>query len=142
MKRKVLFALALIFFVAAAARAQQPDQDPIGPNFFAPDLVMQHQEAIGLNDDQKAYFKTEIREAQAKFTEWQWKLQDEMEKLASIVKQPHVDEQEALAQLDKVLATERDIKREQITLLVRIKDKLTPEQQAKLVEIRNKPGNK
>ena len=53
-----------------------------------------------------------------------------------------MDEQEALAQLDKVLATERDIKREQITLLVRIKDKLTPEQQAKLVEIRNKPGNK
>jgi Spy/CpxP family protein refolding chaperone len=40
------------------------------------------------------------------------------------------------------LATEREIKRAQVTLLVRIKNKLTPEQQAKLVEIRSKSGNK
>ena len=38
------------------------------------------------------------------------------------------------------MATKREIKRAQVTLLVRIKNKLTPEQQAKLVEIRNKSG--
>jgi len=37
---------------------------------------------------------------------------------------------------------EREIKRAQVTLLVRIKNKLTPEQQSKLGEIRNKLGNK
>jgi hypothetical protein len=39
-------------------------------------------------------------------------------------------------------SVEREIKRAQVTLLVRIKNKLTPEQQAKLVEIRSKSGNK
>jgi hypothetical protein len=73
--------------------------------------VIQHQEAIGLSGEQKTYLKTEIRQAQGKFTEWQRKLQDEMEKLVSLVKQRRVKEQEALAQLEKVLAIEREIKR-------------------------------
>jgi Spy/CpxP family protein refolding chaperone len=132
-----------VFLLATgAARAQQPDQDPIGQSFFAPELVIQHQEAIGLSAEQKEYLKTEIRQAQLKFTELQWKLQDEMEKLITLVKQPRVDEQQVLAQLERLLAAEREIKREQVTLLVRIKNKLTAEQQGKLLEIRSRPGNK
>jgi Spy/CpxP family protein refolding chaperone len=127
---------------SGAARGQQPDQDPIGQGFFAPELVIQHQEAIGLSAEQKDFFKAEIRQAQLRFTELQWKLQDEMEKLIALVKQPRVDEQQALAQLEKVLAAEREIKKEQVTLLVRIKNKLTPEQQSKLGELRGKPGAK
>jgi Spy/CpxP family protein refolding chaperone len=104
--------------------------------------VIQHQEAIGLSPEQKEYIKTEIRQAQLKFTELPWKLQDEMEKLVGLVKQPQVNEQQVLGQLEKVLAAEREIKREQVTLLVRIKNKLTPEQQGKLSELRSKPANK
>jgi len=50
--------------------------------------VIQHQEAIGLSAEQKEYFKTEIRQAAVEFTELQWKLQDEMEKLVGLAKQP------------------------------------------------------
>ena len=142
MRREVLCICAMFLFATGAVRGQQPDQDPIGQSFFAPELVIQHQEAIGLSAEQKEYFKTEIRQAQLKFTELQWKLQDEMEKLIALAKQPHVDEQQALAQLEKVLAAEREVKREQVTLLVRIKNKLTPEQQGKLAELRSKPANK
>ncbi len=142
MRTRVLCICAMFLFAAAAIRAQQPEQDPIGQSFFAPELVMQHQEAIGLSAEQKDYLKTEIRQAQLKFTEWQWKLQDEMEKMVALVKQPRADEQQVLAQLEKVLAAEREIKREQVTLLVRIKNKLTPEQQGKLLELRGKPANR
>jgi Spy/CpxP family protein refolding chaperone len=142
MRREVLCVCAVFLFAAGAAHAQQPEQDPIGQSFFAPELVIQHQEAIGLSAEQKEYFKTEIRQAQLKFTELQWKLQDEMEKLVALVKQPHVDEQQVLAQLEKLLAAEREVKREQVTLLVRIKNKLTPEQQGKLLELRSKTATK
>ncbi len=87
MRAKVLCICAAFLFAAGAARAQQPDQDPMGQSFFAPELVMQHQEAIGLSAEQKEYFKTEIRQAQLKFTELQWKLQDEMEKLVGLARQ-------------------------------------------------------
>lgn len=139
MKAGFLSICAIAMLLAAgAARAQQPDQDPIGQNFFAPELVIQHQEAIGLTAEQKDSLKIEIRQAQLKFTELQWKLQDEVEKLLALIKQPRVDEQQVLAQVDKVLAAEREVKRQQVTLLVRIKNKLTPEQQDKLAEIRGK----
>ena len=141
MKARVLCICAM-FFAARVTHAQQPDQDPIGQSFFAPELVIQHQEAIGLSAEQKDYFKTEIRQAQLKFTELQWKLQDEMEKLVALVKQPRVDEQQVLGQLEKLLAAEREVKRQQVTLLVRIKNKLTPEQQGKLSELRGKPATK
>jgi Spy/CpxP family protein refolding chaperone len=142
MRTRILCICAILLFAGGAIRAQQPDQDPIGQSFFAPELVIQHQEAIGLSAEQRDYFKTEIRQAQLKFTELQWKLQDEMEKLVSLAKQPRVDEQQVLAQLEKLLAAEREVKREQITLLVRIKNKLTPEQQGKLSELRNRPASK
>jgi Spy/CpxP family protein refolding chaperone len=142
MRPRILCICVIFLFAGGAGRAQQPDQDPIGQSFFAPELVIQHQEAIGLSAEQKDYLKTEIRQAQLKFTERQWKLQDEMEKLVALVKQPRVDEQQVLVQLEKVLAAEREIKREQVTLLVRIKNKLTAEQQGKLLELRSKPTSK
>jgi Spy/CpxP family protein refolding chaperone len=140
MKMKFLH-ISVVFFLATTAWAQQqagPSPDPIGQNFFPPELVMQNQESIGLSDEQKTFLKTELREAQLKFTDWQWKLQDEVEKMVALIKQPHIDEQQVLAQLEKVLATEREVKRAQIAFLVHIKNKLTAEQQAKLEAIRNR----
>jgi Spy/CpxP family protein refolding chaperone len=138
MKTKALSICAFLFLLAGAVRAQQPGEDPFGRSFYPPELVMQHQEAIGLSDEQKSFLKTEIRQAQVKFTELQWKLQDEAEKLVAIVKQPRIDEQQLLAQLDRVLSAEREVKRAQVTLMARIKNKLSPEQQQKLEELRSK----
>lgn len=115
-----------------------PGGDALGRSFFPPELVMQNQQAIGLTDEQKSYLRTELRDAQMKFSDLQWKLQDEVEKMVALTSQSHVDEQQTLAQLEKVLTAEREIKRAQIALLVHIKNKLTPEQQAKLEEMRDR----
>ncbi|HEY0728805.1 MAG TPA: hypothetical protein VGD38_12090, partial [Pyrinomonadaceae bacterium] len=48
------------------------------------------------------------------------------------MKSPSVNEQQALAQLDKVLEIEREVKRLHIGLAVRLKNRLTPEQQEQL----------
>jgi Spy/CpxP family protein refolding chaperone len=47
-----------------------------------------------------------------------------------------VDQKAVLAQLDRILVLEATVKRAQITLLVEIKNQLTPAQQAKLRELR------
>ena len=142
MMARIFSMCALVLALAGIVRAQQPGEDPFGKNFYPPELVMRHQEAIGLTEEQKSYLKTEIRQAQVKFTELQWKLQDEVEKLVTIIKQPHIDEQQLLAQMDKVLEAEREVKRAQVTLVARIKNKLTPEQQGKLDELRSKVPTK
>jgi len=142
-KVHILFSL-LLLLVAVTIYAQQspsgsqadPASDPIGENLFPPELVMQYQQAIGLTDEQREFFKNELREAQKRFVDLQWKLQAESEKLAGLVKQPQIDETQTLAQLDKLLNAEREVKRAQIALLVRLKNKLTLEQQRRLLELR------
>jgi len=142
MKSKLFLLCAFLLLTCLPALAQQRPDDPIGDNFFAPELVIQHQQAIGLTDDQKNFIKTEIRKVQTEATDLQWQLQDEMEKMTSLVRSGQVDEQQVMAQLDKVLNLEREIKRMQIALLIRIKNRLTPEQQMRLREIRSKAKEK
>ncbi len=133
---KSKFLVTLVFL--SAGFAQQPQDDPFRDYLFPPELVMQNQQALGLTEDQKNYLKTELRQAQQRFADLQWKLQDEMERLTLLLKERTVDEPKALAQLDKVLAAEHDIKQMQMALLIRIKDHLKPEQQARLQEIQTK----
>jgi len=118
--------------------AQTQPEDPFHDILFPPELVMQNQQALGLSEDQKSYLKSELTQAQTHFADLQWKLQGEMERLVSMLKQPKVDERAAVAQLDTVLSAERDIKRMQVALLIRIKNHLSPEQQVQLREIQNK----
>ena len=134
-----------LLLMATAVYAQQPPQtpapgdqgprpgaDPLMGNLFPPELIMQNQEAIGLTDDQRHYFIGEIQRTQTQATGIQWRLQAAVERLGGAVRQDHPDEAQVLAQLDSVLALEREMKRTQIALLVRLKGRLTAEQQAML----------
>jgi Spy/CpxP family protein refolding chaperone len=55
-----------------------------------------------------------------------------------LLRLPRVDETAALAQVDKVLGMEREVKRAQVSLLIQIKNLLTPAQQQRLFELRSK----
>ncbi|PYS71828.1 MAG: hypothetical protein DMF73_09915, partial [Acidobacteria bacterium] len=66
----------------------------------------------------------------------QWQLQDAMEALHETMKANQVNEQQALAQLNKVLDAEREIKTLHMGMAIRIKNKLTPEQQMQLQSMR------
>jgi Spy/CpxP family protein refolding chaperone len=143
MKTGVLCLCMWLSMTAGVARAQQqPGDDRFGRYFFSPELVMQNEELINVSDDQRADLKKKIRDAQNNFNGLQWQLQDQIEKLISVIKQPHPDEHEVMMRLQRVLDAEGEIKRTQLRLLVRIKNALTSEQQAKLEEVRNKPPSR
>jgi len=138
--RLILSALCILLLSFSAVRAQQqPQPDPFAGNLFPPELIMQHQQTLGLSEEQKNFLKAELRKLQTRLNELQWDLQEEVGKLSALVKQDQADEAQALIQLDKVLGLEREIKRAHIGLLIRIKNKLAPEQLAKLREIQGQP---
>ncbi|MDQ2921920.1 MAG: periplasmic heavy metal sensor [Acidobacteriota bacterium] len=128
--------LSVVFVSAQQPRPPQPPEDPLAEFIFPPELVMQHQREIGLTDEQKAFMRGEIQRVTVRFNELQWQLQDAMEALVTAMKEGSVNEQQAMAQLDKVLDTEREIKRLHMGLAIRIKNKLTPEQQSRLQQMR------
>ena len=137
MKLAILALATLMLSASTALRAQQPGgQDPIGANLFPPELVMQHQQEIGLTDEQRSYITGEIQQAQKRATDLQWQLQREVETMAGLLQHDTVDEARTMAQLDRVLAAEREIKRIQLTLVVRIRNRLTSDQRARLTALR------
>jgi len=137
---ELLLPTVLVFFNTATFGAQHPPSDPLDAILFPPGMVMEHQQELGLTEEQKIFIKTELRQAVGRFPDLQWQLQDEMEKMVELVKQDRVDESQTLAQLDKILNLEREVKRAQIALFVKIKNRLSPEQLEKLREIRSKPS--
>ncbi len=122
-----------------APQAPPPNMDPLGDVMFPPDLIMGHARELGITDEQKLFMRGEIQKTTTRFLELQWQLQDAMEALHQTMKSNTVDEQQALSQLDKVLDTERQIKRLHFSLGIRLKNQLTPEQQGKLRGMRMAP---
>ena len=114
----------------------RPPPDPMAENFFPPELVMQHSRKLALTEDQINLIKGETQKAQARFTDLQWQLHGDQETMMDLVKQDRPDEKEILSRLDRILNTENEIKRTHLMLVIRIKNKLTLDQQAQLRELR------
>jgi Spy/CpxP family protein refolding chaperone len=141
MKRAWPLAVAVLVLAAPPARAQQPPpppEDPLAQYVFPPELVMRHAPEIGLDEKQKAAMKEAVVRTQARLVDVQWEVQGEAEKLARLLQASPVDEAAVLAQADKVMGLERDVKKAHLALLVRIKNLLTGAQKAKLTELRRR----
>ena len=117
-------------------------EDALGKLFLPPDLVMSHQQAINLTEQQRALIQSNMMDTQKKLLDQQFKLNAEMEKLQSLLKSMTPDEGKVLDEMDKVLGAERDIKRAQLSLMVKLKNSLTQQQQQQLEALRNKLQDK
>lgn len=121
---------------SAPAIPSVPPMDPLGDVMFPPDLILGHSREIMLTAEQKSFMRGEIQKTTNRFNELQWALHDSMEDLHQVLEASSVNDQQALGLLDKVLDIEREIKRLHFGMGIRLKNKLTPEQQAKLQSIR------
>jgi Spy/CpxP family protein refolding chaperone len=132
------YVVALLLF-SALAHAEAPPQasgDELAQFLYPPELVIKFRQEIALSDDQNQALKAAIQQAQARFLDLQWSLQDDVAKLRQALRAPRIDESAALAQVDRVLSREREVKKAQLALLIRIKNQLSPEQQTKLSALR------
>ena len=142
MKRLVL-SLLMAYACATSARAADPHKadDPIAAQLFPPELVMAHQQHIGLTDAQRKAITGAITALQSKVVELQWAMTSEQEALAELLSRPRVDEAAALARADHLMELERRVKHEHLATLIRIKNILKPEQQARLRALAGGPDS-
>lgn len=138
-----LFAMLAATAPPAVAQAQNPPavDDPIARTLFEPELIMQHRRAIDLSDRQRDDISRAIRELQGQVVSLQWDLREQADALATELNRPRVDLDRALDRMSRVLQTEGKIKQARLTLLVRIKNVLTPDQQEMLRKLRDRPGD-
>lgn len=131
------YAIILLLGAASVVAAQEPEPE-FAKYLFPPELVMQHQQALRLTPEQRTSITQGIRDFQLKMVDLQWKMQEEAQKLTELVQGAKVDEAETLAQVDRVLGVEREIKRAHMGLLVRIKNQLAQAQQDTLAVLRTR----
>ena len=129
--KKMLTLMLLLFATAALAQ-----EDPIAQQLFPPELIMAQSQKLHLDDKQRTTIKSEVQRAQSKFFDLQWELKEASDTMVQLLQQTPVEEARVLEQADKVMGYEHDIKKIQLTLLIRIKNALTPEQIAQLKQLR------
>jgi TonB-dependent SusC/RagA subfamily outer membrane receptor len=123
--------------VSPAACAPPPASDPFAKYLYSPELVMANQAAIGLTDRQRSAIQDAVKELQSKpLVDTQFKLALAGEKLRTALARATIDEASVLQQIDDMLALEREVKRAQMTLLVRIKNQLTADQRLQLDKLK------
>ena len=136
MKRIIaFFALLASLCPLFAADHSKKAADPFAGAFFPPELVLMARDRIALTQEQQEAFRARVEKAQPRSDELRAKMERETAALAALVKQERVDETALIAQLDKVLDVEREVKHLHVGLAVAVKNLLTPEQQSKLREI-------
>jgi hypothetical protein len=115
-----------------------PD-DPFAKFLFPPELVMGHQEAIGLSEAQRAALLKAVVGAQTTMAGSQLKTAAEVERLQTLLQASTVDEAKVLEEVDRILALEREVKRAQVGMLNRSRNLLTEPQRAQLEKLREGP---
>ncbi len=129
--------LVLLLSLTAVARAEPgKNDDPIAARLFSPELIMQHQRELAIDDKQRDAIVAAVQKTQAQLVPLQWQMQGATEQMAKLLDAPKLDEAKVLAQADKIMSIEREFKRAHLGLLVRIRNLLTDTQRARLAELR------
>ena len=141
MRRLIALPLALGLAIAAHAAghpgpARGFHAPPMDDNLFPPDLLLSNQIAIGLSDDQVAAIKKALNETHPKVIDVQTSLQRVTEQLGDQLESPRIDEGAALGLASQAMDLEKQIKTAHMSLLIRVKNLLTPEQQEKAKALR------
>jgi Spy/CpxP family protein refolding chaperone len=136
--KRTLAAIVLLLLAAGAVRAE-----PMmgmgrrrGPTFlrqlFVPTDVMRHQTEIGLTDAQREAITGEMNQTHERTVALRWQLESKGAALEKLLATDKIDERAAMAQAEELMRLEEQMKRHHLELLIRVKNLLTPEQQATL----------
>ena len=109
---------------------------PFGKALFPPEMVMRHAQDIGLSDEQREQITAVIQQVQSDIVPLEWEVRERTEALTNLLEKPRVDEAAALAQVDRVTEIENQMKKTHLTLLVRVKNLLSEDQQQQLLTLR------
>ena len=137
---RTLFAIALTLACLGARSANADPTMDMGPHrgptflrqLFMPTAVMRYQTEIGLTDAQRTTITNDITEAQKRVVDLRWQLEAKDAAFGKVLGADKIDEQAAMAQAAELMTLEEQMKRVHLELLIRVKNALTPEQQAKL----------
>ena len=135
--KAVLFGFSLCLCALVQAQGMAGDrskQEVIKMGLYPPDIIMRHQQRLGITDDQRANILKAVRTFQSDVAELQWNMQNGQQLMLQSFSDYPIKTDQALAQAEQVLEMESGFKLAHFKLLIAIKNTLTQEQIALINE--------
>ena len=134
-----LLGVCLVLLTTAAnAQGIGQQKDVFKGKLFAPNIILEHQDALGLSKEQFTAIKTAVVEVQAGVAEHEWDLREAYMKVMADLDEVPVNEEKIMTNVQAALLAENQVKKMQVTMLIRLRNLLTDEQIQYLQGLRGK----
>ena len=128
----------VLLTTAATAQGIGQQKDVFKGKLFAPNIILEHQDALGLSKAQFTAIKTAVVEVQAGVAEHEWDLREAYMKVMADLDEVPVNEEKIMTNVQAALLAENQVKKMQVTMLIRLRNLLTDEQIQYLQGLRGK----
>jgi Spy/CpxP family protein refolding chaperone len=136
-KIRRLAALVLLILAGSAwAQGQGPQKDPFRGKLFAPNVILQHQDELGLSKAQFTAIRAAVVDVQGAVAEHEWDLREAYMQAMEDLDESPVDEAKVLESIQAALSAENEVKKLQVGLLIKLRNLLTDEQLAYLQSLK------
>ena len=137
MRKGLLLLLVSMCLGALPAWAAGPKEDPFKGKLFAPNVILEHRDELGLSKQQFTDIRRAVVEVQANVAEFEWDVAEAYQGIMAELDQSPIDEAAVLEHVNAALLAENEVKKLQVRMLVTLKNLLTEEQIAYLESVRD-----
>ena len=130
--RNLATVIAVVCLASGTAFAKGPQDDVFKGKLFAPDIILKQQEELHLSKQQFTEIRAAVVEVQSGVAEHEWDMREAYQALMLELDKAPIDEAEVLKHANKALLAENQVKKKQMTMLIRLKNLLNAEQVAYL----------
>lgn len=137
MKKGLLLLLVFAAFGAGIAAAAPPKEDVFKGKLFAPNVILEHKDELGLSKQQFTEIRRAVVDVQANVAEHEWDIAEAYQSIMAELDKRPIDEQRVLEHVAAALRAENEVKKLQVGMLVQLKNLLTAEQIEYLESVRD-----
>ncbi len=111
-----------------AESAQGQDRDVFKGKLFPPNVILEHQDALGLTKEQFTAIRAAVVEVQGNVAEHEWDPREAYQRVMNDLDESPVDEDKVMENVGKALLAENEVKKLQVAMLIKLRNLLTDEQ--------------
>lgn len=137
MKKGFLIVAAFVLLAVGTVQAAGPKEDPFKGKLFAPNLILENQAHLKLSKQQFTEIKAAVVEVQANVAEHEWDLREAYQAVLAELDKSPIDEKKVIEFVNAALLAENEVKKQQVTMLIKLRNLLNDEQVAYLESVRN-----
>jgi len=128
-KSLTMLGLCLVLLSShAAAQGAGQQKDVFKGKLFAPNIILENQDALDLSKKQFTAIRAAVVEVQGSVAEHEWDLREAYMKVLADLDEEPIDQDKVMQNIEAALLAENKVKQLQVTMLIRLRNLLTDEQ--------------